>query len=79
MCSLNVEGGVCVAEDMGINPGQTLCGAGLKFQQNSGDKLFRRGVGKAFMKRCTVHALGKAFMCREARKDFPGISRYFQQ
>lgn len=36
MCGLNVEGGVCVAEDLGINPGQTLCGAGVKFQQNSG-------------------------------------------
>ena len=78
MCSLNVEGGAYVAEDLGINPGQTLCGASAKFQQNSGDKLFRRDVGKAFMKRCTVRALGKALMCCEAKKDFPGISHYFQ-
>ena len=78
MCSLNVKGGAYVAEDLGINCGQTLCGAGVKCQQNRGDKLFRRDVVKAFMKRCTVRALGKAFMYCEARKDCPGISHYFQ-
>ncbi|XP_057575667.1 zinc finger protein 772-like isoform X3 [Hippopotamus amphibius kiboko] len=70
MCSLALEGGLHLAEDLGTDPGQKLCGADVKFHQHSGEKLFRRDMGKAFMRSCTVHALEKAFMCQQARKDF---------
>ncbi|KAI4535049.1 hypothetical protein MG293_015909 [Ovis ammon polii] len=43
--NLDVEGGLRLAEDLGVNPVQTLCRAGMKFQQHSGEKLFRRDMG----------------------------------
>nr|XP_020764946.1 zinc finger protein 547-like isoform X4 [Odocoileus virginianus texanus] len=45
MGNLDVEGGLRLAEDLGVNPVQTLCRAGVKFQQHSGEKLFRRDMG----------------------------------
>uniref|UniRef100_A0AC11EC09 Uncharacterized protein n=3 Tax=Ovis aries TaxID=9940 RepID=A0AC11EC09_SHEEP len=71
MGNLDVEGGLRLAEDLGVNPVQTLCRAGMKFQQHSGEKLFRRDMGKAFMKTRTVHTTKKFFPCQEPGKDFP--------
>ncbi|XP_070628472.1 zinc finger protein 547-like isoform X1 [Bos indicus] len=78
MGNLALEGGLCGPEVLRTNPGQTLCGTDVKSHQHGGEKLMRRDLGKALMKNCTVHALEKAFMCQEARKDFPGTSDHVQ-
>ncbi|TKC35361.1 hypothetical protein EI555_021194 [Monodon monoceros] len=75
---LYLEGGLHLAEDLGTNPGQKLCVAGVKFHQHSGEKLFRRDVGKTFMKSHTVRACKKSFTCQEFGKDFPGTSGVLQ-
>ncbi|TKC39454.1 hypothetical protein EI555_015711, partial [Monodon monoceros] len=71
-CSLYLKSGLHVGEDLGTNPGQKLCGVGVKLYQHIAEKLFRKDVDKAFMKICTVGASKKSFMCQEAGKDFPG-------
>ncbi|KAB0382757.1 hypothetical protein FD755_004674, partial [Muntiacus reevesi] len=78
MGNLDVEGGLRLAEDLGVNPVQTLCRAGVEFQQHSGEKLFRRDMGKAFMKSRTIHTTKKSFPCQEPGKDFPGGSDLLQ-
>ena len=39
MGNLDVEGGLHLTEDLGVNPVQTLCRAGVRFQQHSGEKV----------------------------------------
>ncbi|KAF5929521.1 hypothetical protein HPG69_007275, partial [Diceros bicornis minor] len=75
MCGLDSEGDLHLAEDLGANPEQKLCGACGKFHQHqnqhSGEKLFRRNMDKAScIKSCIVHVSEKPITCWEARKDF---------
>ncbi|XP_027369800.1 zinc finger protein 883-like isoform X1 [Bos indicus x Bos taurus] len=78
MGNLDVEGGLHLTEDLRVNPVQTLCRAGVKFQQHSGEKLFRRDMGKAFMKTRIVHTTKKSFPCQEPGKGFPVSSDLLQ-
>ncbi|XP_059760255.1 zinc finger protein OZF-like [Balaenoptera ricei] len=75
---LYLEGGLHLAEDLGTNPGQKLCGAGVQFHQHSGEELFRRDVGKTFMKSRTIHVSKKSFTFQEPWKDFPCSSGLLQ-
>ncbi|XP_061029615.1 zinc finger protein 211-like [Eubalaena glacialis] len=77
-CCLALDSSLCVAEDLGTIPGQKLCVSGVKFHQHSGGKLFRRDMGKAFMRSHIVHASKNSFTCQEAGKDFPGSSSLLQ-
>ncbi|KAJ8794930.1 hypothetical protein J1605_018724 [Eschrichtius robustus] len=77
-CCLALDSSLCVAEDLGTIPGQKLCVSGVKFHQHSGGKLFKRDMGKAFMRSHIVHASKNSFTCQEAGKDFPGSSSLLQ-
>nr|XP_031315131.1 zinc finger protein 154-like [Camelus dromedarius] len=76
--SLDLEGGFYLAEDLGTISGQKPRGAGVKFPQHSGEKVFKRDVRKAFMKSRIVHASKKSSTCQEAGTDSTGSSGRLQ-